>query len=115
MDKGIERIRENAFKELGSLRVLDLYDNRIKTIEAGAFRGLARLPVLDLGDQGVEVIEAGAFQGLDSLTDLGLAGTPSKFSRLARFEGSNVSKCWKSNNITSIEVGTFEGLGRLAF
>ena len=44
-DRGIERIRENAFKELDGLTALNLDKNRIKTIETGAFRGLSLIHI----------------------------------------------------------------------
>merc|ERR1712020_841431 len=48
MGNKIKCIRKDTFKDLRSVNLLSLYDNKIHTLENGTFRGLTRLQTLHL-------------------------------------------------------------------
>ncbi|KAM9803185.1 nyctalopin [Syngnathus typhle] len=111
----IEAVAYNSLLGLGSLKYLNLQENRINVIHDGAFQDLVRLENFYLNDNLLSDLPRLAFKGLSRLKMLNLGG-----NRL-----TNISKTWFSdlleleilyldrNQLVYIEEGTFENLTSL--
>ncbi|XP_061735708.1 nyctalopin [Nerophis ophidion] len=111
----IEAVAYNSLLGLGSLKYLNLQENRINVIHDQAFQDLVRLENFYLNDNQLSDLPRQAFKGLSRLKMLNLGG-----NRL-----TNVSKTWFSdlveleilyldrNQLLYIEEGTFENLTSL--
>lgn len=111
----IEAVAYNSLLGLGSLKYLNLQENRINVIHDQAFQDLVRLENFYLNDNLLYTLPRLAFQGLSCLKMLNLGGN----------QLTNVSKTWFSdlvelevlyldrNQLVFIEEGTFENLTSL--
>lgn len=111
----IEAVAYNSLLGLGSLKYLNLQENRINVIHDQAFQDLVRLENFYLNDNLLSTLPRLAFQGLSCLKMLNLGGN----------QLINVSKTWFSdlvelevlyldrNQLVFIEEGTFENLTSL--
>ncbi|XP_034550032.1 nyctalopin isoform X2 [Notolabrus celidotus] len=111
----IEAVAYNSLLGLGSLRYLNLQENRINVIHDQAFQDLVRLENFYLNDNLLSDLPRHAFKGLTRLKMLNLGGN----------QLINVSKTWFSdlvelevlyldrNQVMFIEEGTFENLTSL--
>ncbi|XP_053320189.1 toll-like receptor 13 [Spea bombifrons] len=72
----LSSLSSDTFKNLVSLKSLNLIDNQIENIEPGAFNGLEKLQILLLGSNKLtqDVLNSYTFQGLNSLLELQLFG-----------------------------------------
>ncbi|KAM9851211.1 nyctalopin [Aulostomus maculatus] len=111
----IEAVAYNSLLGLGSLKYLNLQENRINVIHDQAFQDLVRLEDFYLNDNLLSDLPQLAFKGLSRLKKLNLGGN----------QLTNVSKTWFSdlveleilyldrNQLVYIEEGTFENLTSL--
>nr|XP_057938892.1 nyctalopin isoform X2 [Doryrhamphus excisus] len=111
----IEAVAYNSLLGLGSLKYLNLQENRINVIHDQAFQDLVRLENFYLNDNLLSDLPRLAFKGLSHLKMLNLGGNLL----------TNVSKTWFSdlveleilyldrNQLMYIEEGTFENLTSL--
>ncbi|XP_045897273.1 nyctalopin, partial [Micropterus dolomieu] len=111
----IEAVAYNSLLGLGSLKYLNLQENRINVIHDRAFQDLVRLENFYLNDNLLCTLPQLAFKGLSRLKMLNLGGN----------QLINVSKTWFSdlvelevlyldrNQLLYIEEGTFENLTSL--
>ncbi|XP_061580356.1 nyctalopin [Cololabis saira] len=111
----IEAVAYNSLLGLGSLKYLNLQDNRINVIHDSAFQDLVRLENFYLNDNLLSDLPRFAFRGLSRLKMLNLGGN----------KLTNVSRTWFSdlvelevlyldrNQLLNIEEGTFENLTSL--
>ncbi|XP_033843093.1 nyctalopin [Periophthalmus magnuspinnatus] len=111
----IEAVAYNSLLGLGSLKYLNLQENRINVIHDQAFQDLVRLENFYLNDNLLSSLPRVAFQGLSCLKMLNLGGN----------QLTNVSKTWfgdlvelevlylDRNQLVFIEEGTFENLTSL--
>ncbi|KAM7407060.1 hypothetical protein PAMA_003003 [Pampus argenteus] len=111
----IEAVAYNSLLGLGSLKYLNLQENRINVIHDQAFQDLVRLENFYLNDNLLAHLPRLAFKGLSRLKMLNLGGN----------HLTNVSKTWFSdlvelevlyldrNQLLYIEEGTFENLTSL--
>ena len=74
----IKEIPDNAFAQLGKLRVLDLSNNDIQTLRNASFHGLAKLETLNLNGNAINSTERGIFSELQALDTLLLNNLSSK-------------------------------------
>ena len=66
----IKEIPDNAFAQLGKLRILDLSNNNIQTLRNASFYGLAKLEILNLNGNAINSTERGIFSELQALDTL---------------------------------------------
>ncbi|XP_074551573.1 nyctalopin [Halichoeres trimaculatus] len=111
----IEAVAYNSLLGLGSLKYLNLQENRINVIHDQAFQDLVRLENFYLNDNLLADFPRLAFKGLTRLKMLNLGGN----------QITNVSKTWfgdlvelevlylDRNQVLYIEEGTFENLTSL--
>ncbi|XP_026151810.1 nyctalopin [Mastacembelus armatus] len=111
----IEAVAYNSLLGLGSLRYLNLQENRINVIHDQAFQDLVQLENFYLNDNLLSDLPRLAFKGLSRLKMLNLGGN----------QLTNVSKTWFSdlveleilyldrNQLVYIEEGSFENLTSL--
>ncbi|XP_064640761.1 slit homolog 2 protein-like [Lineus longissimus] len=106
----VTAIEKGAFKNLPSLRTLDLCGNKLDTLSFGAFQGLEKLSsILDLSQNLINVLHGDNFSNLKALRVLniscnrltGFLGSP--FQHLESLETLDV----RSNNIT-------RGIGKIS-
>ncbi|XP_029937282.1 nyctalopin [Myripristis murdjan] len=111
----IEAVAYNSLLGLGSLKYLNLQENRINVIHEMAFQDLVRLENFYLNDNLLSELPRVSFKGLGRLKMLNLGGN----------QLTNVSKTWFSdllelevlyldrNRLLFIEEGSFENLTSL--
>ncbi|KAM3608435.1 uncharacterized protein V6R79_025259 [Siganus canaliculatus] len=111
----IEAVAYNSLLGLGSLKYLNLQENRINVIHDQAFQDLVKLENFYLNDNLLSDLPRLAFKGLSRLKMLNLGGN----------QLTNLSKTWFSdlvelevlyldrNQVLYIEEGTFENLTSL--
>lgn len=101
----------------GSLRQLDLTDNRLQYIPTTALSKLTRLEDLSLGQNEFETIPEGAFAGLTNLRHLDITGSLKlrSIQSNALATNTNLEKLTLVSNkaLSDIETGAFSGLPHL--
>ena len=104
-----------VFDELGSLRWLYLSNSGLSSLSPGVFDELGNLRLLVLSNNRLSSLPPGVFDGLGSLWELQLNGNylgtlpPGIFDELGSLERLH----WGNNGVSSLPPGIFDELGSL--
>ena len=115
INQNLTTLPSGLFADLGSLRVLDLFDNSLTTLPSDVFTGLGSLRVLHLDNNGLTTLPSDVFTGLDSLQELdldnnGLTTLPSDvFTGLDSLQALDLF----DNDLTTLPSDVFTGLDSL--
>lgn len=136
----ITEISKQNFRNLTSLKNLNLRSNRLTALPEKAFRDLSKLKSLNLGANKLSILPDNAFEGLESLEELFLDSNNLRVIPNTLFKGLtslrrlylhknmltvfpqkalhgviNLKGFWLNNNLlTRVEKGTFKNLTDLA-
>ncbi|XP_063626474.1 toll-like receptor 3 [Cydia splendana] len=112
----IKKIRNDTFKSLTALKVVDLSNNAIENIEILSFQNLKELESLNLNNNPlVEVIPPHMFSGLALTTELDFTNSKIKTIQNNAFNGMESLKKFNSTHskISVLEFNTFNGTGSI--
>ena len=104
----IKEIPDNAFAQLGKLRILDLSNNDIQTLRNASFHGLAKLEILNLNGNAINSTERGIFSELQALDTL-LVNT-----LVSQFYGVFIEPINTLSNIRVLSLTMTEDLSAMA-
>ena len=89
----ITKVETGAFRNLSSLKQLDIANNKLNTIEIDMFEGLVRLEILDLSENEITHIREGSLKPMKALNQLNL----------------------RNNQLTTLSKQEFQFLSQLEF
>lgn len=86
VNRNINRINSNAFKEFTEFKFLLLGHDEIERLDATLFESLSNLEVLNLYDNRLKEIRSNTFKGLTQLKTLKLSKKQTDNNRIGRFQ-----------------------------
>lgn len=109
-DEKLTWLPRGAFKDLPSLKTVELWNTQIKRLEPDTFEGTVNLWRFTMKGAPLTEIRPGAFRGLDNVWSINIDGTKLKNIRAGTFEGvapDLLAIDLRNNEIESIDADAF--------